>query len=134
MRRSVETAPSAAALNDLAEVLRRIRRFDEAEKYVRQALKMNPDLYVAWETLASTLLEANKDFEEAEHAVRKALELFKDDLRVNITLAKIQLKRGDLELARGTVRQLKNRQGELMKYDQDELAKVAEQVGAAKSR
>lgn len=134
LRRSVETAPSAAALNDLAEVLRRIRRFDEAEKYVRQALKMNPDLYVAWETLASTLLEANKDFEEAEHAVRKALELFKDDLRVNITLAKIQLKRGDLELARGTVRQLKNRQGELMKYDQDELAKVAEQVGAAKSR
>lgn len=134
LRRSVEAKPSAAALNDLAEVLRRIRKLDEAEKYVRQALKMSGDLYVAWETLASTLLDENKNLDEAEHAVRKALELFKDDLRVTITLAKIQFRRGDVELARGTIRQLQKRQGELMKYDQDELAKLVRQVGSTKIR
>lgn len=134
LRRSVETAPSAAALNDLAEVLRRIRKFDEAERCVREALKLNPGLYVAWETLASVLLEANKDMSEAEHAVRKAMELYKDDLRINITLARIQLKKGDVEMARGTIRQLKSRQGELSKYDQAELSRLSDLASSGRSR
>jgi tetratricopeptide (TPR) repeat protein len=134
LRRSVETNPSAAALNDLAEVLRRIKRFDDAEKYVRQAIKLNPDLYVSWETLASVLLESNKDLNEAESAIRKAESLFKDDLRVNITLARIQLKKGDIELARGTIRKVKSQQGNLSRFDQEELARVAEQAASGRSR
>jgi tetratricopeptide (TPR) repeat protein len=135
LRRSVEASPSAAALNDLAEVLRRIRKFDEAEKFARDAIKISPDLYVAWETLGSILLESNgKSLQEAESAVRKAMSLYKDDLRLNITLARIQLKRGDIELARGTVRMLKSHQSELQKFDQDELARLSDQVSSGKSR
>lgn len=134
LRRSVEANPSAAALNDLSEVLRRIRKLDEAEKCAREAIRLSPELYVAWETLASILLESNKDAGEAERAVRKALDLFKDDLRVNITLARIQLKKGDVELARGTIKMLKSRQSELSKFDQEELAKVAEQAASGRGR
>ena len=134
LRRSVENGPSAAALNDLAEVLRRIRKFDEAEKCVRQAIKLSPELYVAWETLGCILLESNKDLAEAEQAVRKALELYKDDLRINITLARIQLKKGEVELARGTIRMLKSRQGELSKYDQDELVRLSDQASSSRLR
>ena len=134
LRRSVETNPSAAALNDLAEVLRRIRKLDEAEKCAREAIKLSPELYVAWETLGCVLLESNKDLVEAERAVRKATELYKDDLRVNITLARIQLKKGDVELARGTVKMLKSRQSELSKFDQEELAKLAEQAASGRNR
>jgi len=134
LRRSVETAPSAAALNDLAEVLHRIRKFDEAEKCAREAIKLSPELYVAWETLGSVLLESNKDLNEAERAVRKAMDLYKDDLRIQITLARIQLKKGEIELARGTIRQLKSRQGELSKFDQDELARLADQASAGRNR
>jgi len=126
LRRSVETAPSAAALNDLAEVLRRIRKFDEAEKYSRMAVNKSPDLYVAWETLGATLLDLNKNLDEAERAVNKALELYGDDLRIRITLARILLKKGEIERAREIIRFVKNRQGELTKYDQAELAKLAE--------
>ena len=134
LRRSVETAPGAAALNDLAEVLRRVRKFDEAEKHARAALKLNPDLYVAWETLAVILLEANKDLNDAEQAVRKSMELHADDLRVRITLARILLKKGEIERARETIHQLKSRQGELSKFDQAELAKLSEAAAANRSR
>ena len=134
LRHSVETAPSAAALNDLAEVLHRIRKFDEAEKCAREAIKLSPELYVAWETLGSVLLDSNKDLNEAERAVRKAMELYKDDLRIQITLARIQLKKGETELARGTIHQLKSRIGELSKFDQDELARLVDQTSAGRNR
>ena len=134
LRRSVETNPSAAALNDLSEVLRRIRKFDEAEKHARAALKLSPDLYVAWETLAVILLEADKDLNEAEQAVRKSMELFAEDLRVRITLARILLKKGEIERARETIRQLKSRQSELSGFDQAELARLAEEASANRKR
>jgi len=134
LRRSVEAKPSAAALNDLAEVLRRIRKFDEAEKDARAAIKMSPDLYVAWETLAVILLESGKDLNEAEQAVRKSMELYADDLRVKITLARILLKKGEIERARETIRQLKSRQGELSKFDQEALAKLADEASSNRAR
>jgi Flp pilus assembly protein TadD len=128
----VETSPSSAALNDLAEVLRRIRKYDEAEKFARQAIKLNPDLYVAWETLGAVLLEASKDLNEAESAVRKAMTLYQDDLRIRITLARVLLKKGEIERARETIRQLKSRQSELSKFDQAELARLAEDASGKK--
>ena len=134
LRRSVETAPCAAAENDLAEVLHRIHKFDEAEKAARAAIKLSPELYVAWETLGSILLDSNKDLDEAERAVRKAMELYKDDLRIKITLARVQLKKGEVELARGTIHQIKSRAGELSKFDQEELSRVSDQASAGRNR
>ena len=134
LRRSVESQPSAAALNDLAEVLRRIRKFDEAEKHARAALASNPELYVAWETLAVILLESGKNLDEAEQAVRKSLELFQDDLRVQITLARILLQKGETERARETLRKVKSRQGELSPFDQAELNKLSEAASSGRKR
>jgi len=121
--------PIAAAQNDLAEVLRRLQRYDEAEKFARAAIETAPELYVAWETLGSALLDQNKDLAEAEKCVRKAITLSKeknniDDLRMLITLARVQIAKGDLGRARGTLRTLRNRQSELSKYDQGELEKL----------
>lgn len=134
LRRSVDTNPSSAALNDLAEVLRRIRKYDEAEQFARQAIKLNPELYVAWETLGSILVEANKELNEAESCVRKAMELNQDDLRIRITLARVQLKKGEIERARETIRQVKSRQGELSKFDQAELARLTDESSGTRNR
>ncbi len=124
LRRSVATSPSAAALNDLAEVLRRIRRFEEAEKQARAAIAKNADLYVAWETLASVLVESDGNLIEAEKAVRKSIEIYEDDLRSQITLGRILLKKGAVEESRMIVRKVRNRQNELSRFDQGELAKL----------
>ena len=127
--------PLAAAQNDLAEVLRRLQRYPEAEKQARDAVKTAPELYVAWETLGSTLLDQNKDLAEAETCVRKAISLSKeknqiDDLRMYLTLARVQIAKKDMGGARTTLRKLRSRQSELSKYDLGEFEKL--QKAAAK--
>ena len=127
LRLSVEAEkPIAAAQNDLAEVLRRQQRYDEAERFAREAVKNQPNLYVAWETLGASLLDQNKDLDEAEKCVEKAIKLSKteskiEDIRMQITLARVQIARGALDKARTTLRTLRKRQSELSNYDRDQL-------------
>ena len=127
LRLSVDVEkPLAAAQNDLAEVLRRQQRYDEAERFARDAVKNQENLYVAWETLGSTLLDQNKNLDEAEKCVEKAIKLSKtdskiEDIRMQITLARVQIARGALDKARTTLRALRKRQAELSNYDRDQL-------------
>ena len=128
LRRSVDAKPLYPALNDLAETLRRIKRLDDAEKFARDAVKLNPDEYIGWETLAAVLVDAGKNLEEAESSVRKAISLKEDDLRVQITLARVLAKKGDVEIAREVIRKVKSRQHELLPFEREELDKIAQTV------
>ncbi len=134
LRISVDTdKPLAAAQNDLAEVLRRLQKYDEAEKVARATVKNDPGLYVAWETLGSALLDQNKNLDEAENCVKKAIEIAKEknkieDIRMQITLARVQIAKGDMGRARGTLRMLRSRQDELSKYDREAVEKLMQQM------
>ncbi len=107
--------PYAPAQNDLADILRRRGNLVEAEEFARAATKTAPDLYVVWETLASTLLDRGKNLEEAESCILKALELpeGKTDLRMQLTLARVQLAKKNFVEARKTLRALGKRREEL---------------------
>jgi predicted Zn-dependent protease len=105
-------------------VLRRIKKLDDAERFARESIKKNPDLYVAWETLGAILLEAGKSLDEAESAVNKALTLYKDDPRIKITLARIQHRRGSIEKARETLSQVKAEQSKLTEFDLDVMKRL----------
>jgi tetratricopeptide (TPR) repeat protein len=119
--------PVPLALNDLAEVLRRNRNYDEAEKYARLAVKAAPKLYVAWETLGSILLGAERNLKEAEECIKKACELSKgengvnEDVRMLVSLARVQLKTGDVQRAKGTIRKVQNRINELSDFERSEF-------------
>ena len=131
LRASVGAArPLPAAQNDLAELLRRRGDFVEAERVARAATRTDPKLYVAWETLCATLLDQGKDLDEAERCILKAIELSEGkDLRMQLTLARVQLAKKDLVKARGTLRSLGKRRDELAERDQaayDELQKKAQ--------
>ncbi len=134
LRRSVETNPTSAALNDLAEVLRRIKKLDDAERFARESIKKNPELYVAWETLGCILLEANRNLDEAESAVNKALVLYNDDVRIKITLARIQYRRGNLEKARETLGQVKVRKNELTKFDSEVMNRLSTEISKPRAK
>ena len=106
--------PYAPAQNDLADLLRRRGSLVEAEEFARAATESAPQLYVAWETLAATLLERGKDLDEAERCIQKALELpeGKEDPRMQLTLARVQIAKKDFANARKTLRALDKRREE----------------------
>ena len=126
--------PVALALNDLAEILRRTKRYAEAETFARKAVKAAPGLYVAWETLGSVLMDQNRDFAEAESCIRKACELSKGkngreaDVRMLISLARVQLKAGDKQHAKVTVRKIQMRISELSDFEKREFEEVKKMV------
>ena len=121
LRRSVSASKSAAALNDLAELLRKSGNFAEAERQARAAIELSPDLYFAWDTLGGVLADTRR-WEDAEKAYARALEIFQDDLRVHLNLAKLLKQMGNTVKAREIVSQIQPRRAELPPADQQELA------------
>ncbi len=135
LRRSVDTEkPLPLALNDLAEVLRRDKRYDEAAQFARRATSVAPDFYVAWETLAAALLDGKGDLAEAEKAASKAVALSTDangremDVRMLITLARVQFAQGALKKARATALKVRRRMNELSPFEQQEFKDFMERV------
>ncbi len=126
--------PVPLAFNDLAEVLRRQKKFGEAENVARHAVKVMPKLYVVWETLGSILMDAGKSLDEAESSIQKACELSKDesgkqaDVRMLISLARVQIKRGEMLRAKGTMRTVLGRISELSEFEKKEFEELRKSV------
>ena len=132
LRRAADAAkPVAMAQNDLAEVLRRLKRLDEAEAYARKAVASAPGMYVAWDTLGTILMDRNGGLDEAEACIRKACDLSKDkngresDVRMLVSLARVQVLLGDRTRAMATVRSVRRRIGELSAYERQEFERMA---------
>ena len=123
LRRSVSSSRSPEALNDLAELLRKTGNYEEAEKQVRAAIDLAPDFYVTYDTLGGVLADTDR-LNEAEQAYAKALDIFKDDLRVHLNLAKLLYKKGNLVKAREIVAQINPRRSELPPFEQEELQQL----------
>lgn len=135
LRRSVDSSkPVVLALNDLAEVLRRSEKLEEAEIYARKAVETDPKLYVAWDTLGTIILERNGSLDEAEECIKKACDLSRTaegkeaDVRMLITLARIQLARGDRPRGKGTLRKVLSRVDELSDYERKEFEEIRKGV------
>ena len=126
--------PVPLALNDLAEVLRRTKSFAEAERYARKATEKAPGLYVAWETLGAVLMDSGRSLDEAEACIRKACELSKDkngreaDIRMLVSLARVQVRRSDLQHAKVTIRKVRSRIKELSEFEKREFEDVVKGV------
>ena len=126
--------PVPLALNDLAEALRRRGEYAEAERYARKAVKAASSLYVAWETLGSILMDSGKDLDEAEACIRKACDLSKSkngheaDIRMLISLARVQIKRGDKQHAKVSLRKVQGRIDELSAFERREFEEVKKRV------
>ena len=126
--------PVVLALNDLAEVLRRTKNFADAARYARLATEKAPGLYVAWETLGSVLMDADQNLDEAEACIRKACELSKDkngheaDIRMLVSLARVQVRRNDVQHAKVTIRKVRARIKELSEFEKREFEDVVKGV------
>lgn len=82
LRRSVTAKEDVRALNDYAEVLRRIKKTDLALEYAQKAVEVarkekSPFTFTTLDTLAMTLVEKNR-FAEAKTASDESIRLEKD--------------------------------------------------------
>lgn len=114
--------PVVLAMNDLAEVYRRRQQFVQAEKYARMAIKTAPKLYVVHETLGSVLMDAGGDLAEAEESVQKAVDLSRvdgraEDIRMLVSLARVQILRGDKQKGLNTLKRVEKRKSELSAFE-----------------
>ena len=126
--------PIPLALNDLAEVLRRLNKLSEAERYARKAIEHTPKLYVSRLTLAEVLADQNKDLAEAEDLIREAIKLEQEesnenmDVRLYVSLARIQVMRGDRDGAKSSIDVVLPRISELNEYERNAFYAIRNQV------
>ena len=135
LRKAVDAPhPNVMAMNDLAEVLRRTNRLQEAEQQIRKAIEQFPDFYILHETLGSILMDQNGNLDEADASIKKAMELYKGekktdaDVRTYISLARVQVLRGDMKGAKATIRRVQNRVSELTDFERSEFEEIKKRV------
>ena len=131
LRRAADAPqPVPLALNDLAEALRRVRDYASAERYARKAVAAAPALYVVWETLGSILMDRGTNLDEAESCIRRACDLSKAkngqeaDVRMLVSLARVQIKRGDKTHARISINKVQKRIDQLSAFERREFEEV----------
>jgi Uncharacterized protein conserved in bacteria len=92
---------SILAINDLAMVKLRLKKYDEGEALIRKAFEINDQLYAAWDTLGE-ILYAKAQYEKAREAFEVAVRLNTDnsDMRVPLHLAAALNKLGDHDRCR----------------------------------
>ncbi len=95
------------ALNNLAECLRRKKSFAEAEEVAKKLTEMAGEVYLAWETLGSIILDAGDPsrYAEAEGHIQKAWNMTRQsgedaDVRVVVSLARAKSLMGNKAAAK----------------------------------
>ena len=99
LRRSLESSRSPMALNDLAWILSQRKAYEEAEALVREALEINDQQAVAWNTLGVVLMRTGR-LGEAEAALSRSISLDGSSASVRLYLAELQILRGRADAAR----------------------------------
>ncbi len=126
--------PLPEAFNDLAETQRRLGRWAAALSAAQRACELAPNLAVAYETAAASLLglgrlaEAHAQLDKAEELDQKARPGQPMDPRFIITRARIHLAEGHPDLARGTLVKVKPQVDTLDKGAREEYEALAKEI------
>lgn len=90
LRRSIESEPTAAAHNDLAECLRQQQRLADAEASAKRALELEPELLAAQDTLACVLCDGGR-YAEAEALTAKVVSAQPDYMPFQLTSLRVDI-------------------------------------------
>lgn len=86
---------------DLAMVAEKLKRFDEMEKRLRDAIAAKPDHFHAYNALGYSLAERSIRLPEARELIRKALEFAPHDPFIKDSLGWVEFRLGNTLVARG---------------------------------
>lgn len=117
---------SIEALNNFAQVLLRLKRLDEAEKYARFAVAKK-ERYETLSTLCSVLIQRKK-LKEAEDALKKAWSLETRDIRLYMPETALALARDDLSTARKALAAIGGERNSFSLAEQAEYRELEEEL------
>lgn len=125
LRKAAESMKAPEILNDLAWILCVRKKYDEAEKYSREALALSPKSHVMWDTLGVILTRRGR-LQDAEQAMQKALDLAQDKASPGLMLhmADVQAQLGNKQKAAGLIEAAENVKSQLSAEDQETLERV----------
>jgi tetratricopeptide (TPR) repeat protein len=123
LRKSLQRQRTPSVLNDLAWVLQERGDYEEAESLVREALKADEKQYNFWDTLGVVLTRLGQ-FDEAEESLKKAVSLFADDSGLQVHLAELYEKKGDLRRAATMAEDLLERAVRITPHDREKLQQM----------
>ncbi len=126
-RASLATRRSAETLNALSYLLVLRGNLDEAEPLVREALKEDDGLAVAWDTLANILLQRGK-LPEAEEILLKALALQPVDPSIRATLVRLYVAQNRREDAIKLADELLLKSAELSPDDAQQMRDILKRM------
>ena len=109
MRKALEVMRSPALLNDLAWVLQTLKKYDEAEKFAREAIERSSKYGGAYDTLGVILMK-QKRYPEAEEMLDKALVMMNGFPDIRFHLAELHEKMGDKAKLAQDIKQLEKQQ------------------------
>jgi Flp pilus assembly protein TadD len=124
LRKALAKGRTADVLNDLAWVLQERGSLEDAEALAREAVgtdARNPN----FQDTLGVILMARGDLKGAEVALRKALELAPEAMVVQLHLAELYGKKGELDKAAALADQLMARISSLPPAEQEQLRKIA---------
>lgn len=119
-RKCAEKGESPAVLNNMAWILNRMGKSEEALQKVRKSLEMNKSISSSWDTLGSILVQLGR-YDEARKAIEKCLEIDPDNTSARITLIELTDLEGDSRKARELARELMRSNAELTTEERNRL-------------
>ena len=126
-RASLAAQRTPDALNALAYLQLLKGELGEAETLVREALKMDEALPMAWDTLANVLIRKKK-LDEAEQAAQKAVAMRPKEASVQVTLVRLYEAQGKVAEAARLADELLARANELTAGDRQDLRDLLKRV------
>ncbi len=123
MSKALENMRSPAILNDLAWVKQKLKKYQEAEKLVDEAIEMNSDFSGAYDTRGVIRFKMGK-YQEAEQDLNEAAAMMKNVPDVFFHLAELHLKTGDKEKFRNDIKHLNDMRLNLSDNDIRKLDKL----------
>jgi tetratricopeptide (TPR) repeat protein len=124
---SAASNPTSPIYNDLAEVLRMQKKYDQAEVAIQKSLKIDTDNAFAHDTLASILLDSGR-LEEAAIASKKAKLISPEVISFKLTEARILALRGHKVEVRVLLHELDRDKNKLSPQQRKQLEEVAAQI------
>lgn len=119
-RASLAQRRDPSTLNDLAYVLTRQKRYNEALPLIEECMRTTDLQGAAWSTYGLVLLQLNR-LDEAETALQSALAENPESAETQLNLAQLYEKKGQKAEALKLAESITSRSAELLQDDQDAL-------------